>query len=43
VADAGIRKTAMILVGRALDKAGGAESLLYAAGFSHGYRRGEKR
>lgn len=37
---AGIRKTALILVGGFLD-AKGATSLLYDAGFAHGYRQGD--
>lgn len=37
--DAGIQKTAMILVGRALSRSGRA-SKLYDSSFSHGYRRG---
>lgn len=38
VAEAGIRKTAMILVGPALDDASQAASRLYAEDFSHGCR-----
>jgi len=38
VAGSGIRKTAMILVGRALAGGTGAASKLYDAGFSHQYR-----
>jgi precorrin-4/cobalt-precorrin-4 C11-methyltransferase len=40
--EAGIDRTAMILVGDALRNEGDA-SLLYDAGFSHGYRRAEDR
>jgi precorrin-4/cobalt-precorrin-4 C11-methyltransferase len=36
----GIRKTAMILVGRALADQAASASKLYDAGFSHGYRKG---
>jgi len=39
VAEAGIGKTAMIVVGRALERKG-AVSRLYASEFSHGYRKG---
>ena len=38
VAEAGIGKTAMILVGRALERRG-AVSRLYSGGFTHGYRK----
>jgi len=40
VEKSGIRKTAMILVGRALDRRPAAESRLYAREFSHGCRQG---
>jgi len=40
IREAGMKKTAMILVGQALGEADSAESRLYASGFSHGYRRG---
>ncbi|PIE55944.1 MAG: precorrin-4 C(11)-methyltransferase [Desulfobulbus propionicus] len=40
---AGISKTAVILVGGALGGEPGPESLLYASGFSHGYRTGRKK
>ena len=40
VMEAGIKKTAMILVGRAISKKPGPESRLYHRGFSHGCRRG---
>ncbi len=39
VMEAGIKKTAMILVGRAISKEPGPESRLYHRGFSHGCRR----
>jgi precorrin-4/cobalt-precorrin-4 C11-methyltransferase len=39
VAAAGIRRTAIILVGAALGPAAGAPSRLYNAAFSHGYRK----
>ena len=39
VAKSGYNRTSIILVGRALAK-NGAESKLYAADFTHGYRRG---
>ena len=42
VKDAGVKKTAMIVAGDAL-AAGGAASLLYAEGFSHGYRKAEAK
>ena len=38
VAQAGIGKTAMIVVGRALERSG-AVSRLYSGEFSHGYRK----
>ncbi|MEI7959127.1 MAG: cobalt-precorrin-4 C(11)-methyltransferase, partial [Verrucomicrobiota bacterium] len=38
VAEAGIGKTAMIVVGRALERQG-AVSRLYAGDFTHGYRQ----
>jgi precorrin-4/cobalt-precorrin-4 C11-methyltransferase len=41
VKEAGIRKTALILVGPALDR-GDTVSKLYDREFSHGYRQGEK-
>ena len=41
VEEAGMKKTAMIIVGQALSEAGSAESRLYASGFSHGFRQGE--
>ncbi len=40
VAAEGIGRTALIIVGRALDRSGPA-SRLYDAGFSHGYREAE--
>ncbi len=40
IREAGMKKTAMILVGQALGEVDSAESRLYASGFSHGYRRG---
>ncbi len=39
--EAGVDRTAMILVGNALRNEGDP-SLLYDAGFTHGYRRAEK-
>ncbi len=41
IREAGMKKTAMILVGQALGEAESAESRLYASGFSHGFRQGE--
>jgi precorrin-4/cobalt-precorrin-4 C11-methyltransferase len=38
VAGAGVERTAMILVGRALDPGGFPDSRLYAADFAHGFR-----
>lgn len=38
---AGIRKTALILVGRALGRPFGKASRLYDRGFTHGYREGQ--
>jgi precorrin-4/cobalt-precorrin-4 C11-methyltransferase len=40
IKESAIRKTAMILVGRALSNDPAAASKLYDAGFSHGYRAG---
>ncbi len=40
VKEAGIKKTAMIMVGEALDARKGEESKLYHPGFSHGFRKG---
>jgi len=39
---AGIRSTAMILVGRFLTSTDFADSRLYAADFTHGFRRGRR-
>jgi precorrin-4/cobalt-precorrin-4 C11-methyltransferase len=41
VTEAEIRKTTMIIVGRALERTGAA-SKLYDRGFSHGYRKAKK-
>lgn len=38
IKESAIRKTAMILVGKALDEHGGSASRLYDGAFSHGYR-----
>jgi precorrin-4/cobalt-precorrin-4 C11-methyltransferase len=40
---AGLKSTSMVLVGRVLTAEGFAESRLYAADFSHGYRRARPR
>ena len=39
---AGIKKTAMIIVGDVLELRGGKNSMLYHPGFSHGYRKGKE-
>jgi precorrin-4/cobalt-precorrin-4 C11-methyltransferase len=43
IREAGMKKTAMIIVGQALGDAKSAESRLYASGFSHGCRQAEER